>query len=1116
MSRDSIHVVVRVRPPDAETRQYAGGLSAQERRAAQSRGYHDDPHDVVALTSGPSLPGRRQPSSMSMFGEDAMPNGAGRFNIVTVQQVRASAAAATAPTGAAADGAAPHARRFRSSSGERAAPLSPSAAGMRRRPASARLPAGTRRGASAAAKPGDRARRALGPAFAAAAVPGEARRGRRVDPHELGPAGGAGGAAPGGAVRFARYCFEFDACFSSSPTHPAFADQAHMFQMIGRPAVDHVLKGFNFTVLAYGQTGSGKSFTMFGPQRNAHLLAPASARSATLPVAAAAVPPVARTTAAHDPDRGLVYRIADALCARMAQIRRSASRAVSRSLSLAAAAAAADEPDPRRPFGDAAPQLGAAAAAGGGGGGGVITVMCSYFEIYCERVWCLLEPREPLRVREHRTSGPFVEGLHEVPITSVDDLYRIVDRGSANRHLAATLHNHHSSRSHALLLLTVHQRQRAVNSGIDGGGASVFLSSKLYLVDLAGSERVSPNDAARDVHRSEARHINSSLSVLGKVISALAQVAAPFAPATGGGGGGAAGGAMGGPRATFVPYRESVFTRLLRDSFGGNSKTVMIAAVSPEVKDLDESISTLRYASRARYIQNRPVVNSALQAEDRDRDALIETLARRVEELELMLASAHADARAPPPHQARVTSLSSAASTAMPHHTARPSHTVSPPLAVAASQHGTVAVGAVRWGGAPRPAQAAAPEPARATTAPDDVHAQLRHHAHELHRRLASQALQAERLAGRSASGGEGGDDGGAVPEWCQQLLAAGAQQAAMLQRIEEREALLLRILAASAADADPFASPPDVQRAHEDRQPLMRGPAQTPGLPTALREPPRAPSRALAAAASSAALRVPGLQEFLASTDGLGFAREPGAAAFADVQPATSSSSSAPLRDLGARLAPAVAAADSAAALGTRPALALPASARSASGGAKRMHFAPEALAENAPPGSARLHLAGVLPHHPPPPPSPVLRSGGLGGLGGPLSPQRLNVGLAATAAALAVKAPDGRAESGSPLVRRDANDADERSPSVTPPPNVTPLAPGAMLVPPKLRLDRLQPHGVAAVATGSLGALRSVPAAAIAQRRAQLAARADELKQRRAAVEQRWADAAGPTAAI
>ncbi|KAF9498237.1 kinesin-domain-containing protein [Pleurotus eryngii] len=221
------------------------------------------------------------------------------------------------------------------------------------------------------------------------------------------------------------------------------------------------------------------------------------------------------------------------------------------------------------------------------------TVEVSYIEIYNEKVRDLLNPKNTgnLRVREHPSLGPYVEDLSKLVVSSYDEMMTLMDEGNKARTVAATNMNETSSRSHAVFTLLLTMKRHDVDTSMDTEKVS-----RINLIDLAGSERANSTGATGQ-RLKEGANINKSLTTLGKVISALA-MASQVDPGKKG---------KKGKADEFVPYRDSVLTWLLKDSLGGNSKTAMIAAISPA--DYEETLSTLRYADQAKKIKNKAVVN---------------------------------------------------------------------------------------------------------------------------------------------------------------------------------------------------------------------------------------------------------------------------------------------------------------------------------------------------------------------------------------------------------------------------------------------------------------------------------------------------------------------------
>ncbi|XP_024388572.1 kinesin-like protein KIN-12F [Physcomitrium patens] len=207
---------------------------------------------------------------------------------------------------------------------------------------------------------------------------------------------------------------------------------------------------------------------------------------------------------------------------------------------------------------------------------------CSFLEIYNEQITDLLEPTSTnLHMREDNRTGVYVENLSEVEVHNVQDVIRLLIQGASNRRVAATNMNRESSRSHSVFTCIVESKwERDSMTNIRFG--------RLNLIDLAGSER-QKSSGAEGERLKEAANINKSLSTLGLVIMILVDVA--------------------NGKQRHVPYRDSKLTFLLQDSLGGNSKTTIIATVSPSGCNSMETLSTLKFAQRAKLIRNTAVVN---------------------------------------------------------------------------------------------------------------------------------------------------------------------------------------------------------------------------------------------------------------------------------------------------------------------------------------------------------------------------------------------------------------------------------------------------------------------------------------------------------------------------
>ncbi|TDG43981.1 hypothetical protein AWZ03_009616 [Drosophila navojoa] len=236
----------------------------------------------------------------------------------------------------------------------------------------------------------------------------------------------------------------------------------------------------------------------------------------------------------------------------------------------------------------------------------------SYLEIYMEELRDLLKPNSKhLEVRE-RGSGVYVPNLHAINCKSVDDMIDVMKVGNKNRTVGFTNMNEHSSRSHAIFMIKIEMCDTETNT---------IKVGKLNLIDLAGSERQSKTGASAE-RLKEASKINLALSSLGNVISALAE------------------------NSPHVPYRDSKLTRLLQDSLGGNSKTIMIANIGPSNYNYNETLTTLRYAQRAKNIQNQPIKNEDPQ------DAKLKEYQEEIERLKRLIA---------PQQQQRTEKLAAAA-----------------------------------------------------------------------------------------------------------------------------------------------------------------------------------------------------------------------------------------------------------------------------------------------------------------------------------------------------------------------------------------------------------------------------------------------------------------------
>ncbi|KAJ1379844.1 P-loop containing nucleoside triphosphate hydrolase [Sesbania bispinosa] len=311
--------------------------------------------------------------------------------------------------------------------------------------------------------------------------------------------------------------FTFDKVFGPS------ARQKDLYEQAIVPIVNEVLEGFNCTIFAYGQTGTGKTYTMEGECKRSK-----SGSNGGLPEGAGVIPRA-------------VKQIFDTLESQNAEY----------------------------------------------------SVKVTFLELYNEEITDLLAPEEiskvaleekqkkQLPLMEDGKGGVLVRGLEEEIVTSANEIFTLLERGSAKRRTAETLLNKQSSRSHSLFSITIHIKEATPE------GEELIKCGKLNLVDLAGSENIS-RSGAREGRAREAGEINKSLLTLGRVICALVE------------------------HLGHIPYRDSKLTRLLRDSLGGRTKTCIIATVSPAVHCLEETLSTLDYAHRAKNIRNKPEVNQKM------------------------------------------------------------------------------------------------------------------------------------------------------------------------------------------------------------------------------------------------------------------------------------------------------------------------------------------------------------------------------------------------------------------------------------------------------------------------------------------------------------------------
>ncbi|KAI8452321.1 P-loop containing nucleoside triphosphate hydrolase protein, partial [Phakopsora pachyrhizi] len=369
------------------------------------------------------------------------------------------------------------------------------------------------------------------------------------------------------------------------------ADQALIFTDVVSPILNEVLQGYNCTIFAYGQTGTGKTYTMTGdlsvPTSTTIIPTLKSNTDTTNPeINGNASPSPTESTPLIIPtsltnysnEAGIIPRVLHSLFNLLEDC----------------------SEEEKVEFG----------------------VRVSFVELYNEELRDLnyiesSDPKPPsgstnLKIFDDSNqkkgggaggSGVYIQNLTETPISSAQEGIRILTLGSSRRQIAATKCNEQSSRSHSVFSITIHVKDHGNNK--DGGKEDQIKIGKLNLVDLAGSENVGRSGAGKEFGRArEAGMINQSLLTLGRVINALVE------------------------KSAHVPYRESKLTRLLQDSLGGRTKTCIIATVSPSRLNLEETISTLDYALRAKSIKNRPELNNRI-----NKSALINQYVHEIEKL---------------------------------------------------------------------------------------------------------------------------------------------------------------------------------------------------------------------------------------------------------------------------------------------------------------------------------------------------------------------------------------------------------------------------------------------------------------------------------------------------
>ncbi|CAI2378693.1 unnamed protein product [Moneuplotes crassus] len=349
-----------------------------------------------------------------------------------------------------------------------------------------------------------------------------------------------------------------------------------------RPAISGVIDGFNATVFAYGQTGSGKTYTMFGPHWETSVKNSAISLNQYLKRNGAIKQ---RYDLFDNQDKyGIIPRAIQLIFDRISEEQ--------------------DRSGDMEKY----------------------TVYCSFLQIYNENLYDLLQDgklKNSLNIREDKITGIYVEGLAEFVVNNSRDCFALMKRGEKNRITKSTKANIHSSRSHSIFQLCVETDK------VDKRG--MLKRAKLNLCDLAGSEKIiNKEESMTKAHFNELRTINLSLTTLGKVIAALSSK----------------GKNTGTKKVSFynrkiknrkygpsIPYRESKLTRLLQDSLGGNTRTCLICAVSPMEDNVNETISTLKFADRAKQVMVKVKANE-LDAAD---NALVQKLHKEVVHLRQVL-----------------------------------------------------------------------------------------------------------------------------------------------------------------------------------------------------------------------------------------------------------------------------------------------------------------------------------------------------------------------------------------------------------------------------------------------------------------------------------------------
>lgn len=408
------------------------------------------------------------------------------------------------------------------------------------------------------------------------------------------------------------HVYDFNAVFDCNAT------QRDVYDRVCRPLVNNVLEGYNGTIFAYGQTGTGKTYTMEG------------VKNRSVPNAKATV----------KDEEGSEQKSSNKILNGPASQRKLSSSSRRPSLVNDGPIQTNDHASEGiipRAFKQIFDHVARASEI-------QFLIRASYLEIYQEEIHDLLRKDRSIKLELHERPdvGVYVKDLTSFVCKSITEIERVMRVGNQNRRVGATDMNEHSSRSHAIFMITVEQQQQQKRQQPNGNTTDtneseigklqkhqerVIRVGKLNLVDLAGSERQRKTNSFGQRQR-ESIKINLSLSALGNVINSLMQIHNQQQSNKTTGANDKTNDLSG-----FTPYRDSKLTRLLQDSLGGNAKTLMIANIGPASYNYDETINTLNYASGAKCIRNRPRLN------DDPKDALLRELQREIDELRSKLAA---------------------------------------------------------------------------------------------------------------------------------------------------------------------------------------------------------------------------------------------------------------------------------------------------------------------------------------------------------------------------------------------------------------------------------------------------------------------------------------------